>query len=267
MNDLHIFVKFIQQAQIGTSINNLVFRRPSHFCWDDSCPLGLDGYSASGLTWQFYIPPSLQSQYTNNVLEFLAQIVTIWFDIIAGFMPQFAYCLGCSNSSSTVGWMHWSNFDQNARPVHEDLARHLARILMAAKCTLYSQHQKGRFNVIADMLSRWFFLSGLDLTHFIQKNLNTQTPTSFQFSPLPNVISSWIISTLEKLKKTTLSKTKPTTAATEHGNGGCPGWKTWASKETPTLLGLSVLNDPAWLGASRSLYADANTVLPDTRSH
>ena len=267
MEDLHIFIIFINYARIGTSINNLVFRRPSHFCWSDSCPFGLGGYTATGLAWRFYIPPSLRSEHTNNVLEFMAAIVTIWIDILTGGLPHFACILGCSDSSSTVGWMHRSNFNQSAKPVHGDLARHLARILMSAHCTLYSQHQKGRFNVIADILSRWFFLTNTDLTHFLHSNYNTQMPTNFRISPLPSVISSWIISTLGKLQKTTACKMKRTKVAREHGNGGCPGWKMWASRETPILLGLPVLKEPDWLEALQSASADANTVLQDTRSH
>ena len=92
-------------------------------------------------------------------------------------------------------------------------------------------------------------------------------PTSFQLSPLPSVISSWITCTLEKLNATTVSKTKHARDEIEHGSNGCPGWTGWASTENPILLGLSLLNKPAWLAVFLSVSVDVNTVLPDTRSH
>ena len=197
----------------------------------------------------------------------MAAIVTIWIDILEGFIPKLACLLGCTDSSSTVGWMHRSNFEPVAKPIHECLARHLARILMAAQCTLYSQHQKGKYNVIADILSRWFFLSTAELTFFLQQNLFPQMPTNFQISPLPNEISSWITCTLEKLRETTACKTRPTRTETEHGNDGCHGYKQWASSETPSLMGLQYLKESGWSGALQSVYDDANTVIPDTRNH
>ena len=92
-------------------------------------------------------------------------------------------------------------------------------------------------------------------------------PTNFQLSPLPNEISLWITCTLEKLKKSTACKTKHTKTAREHGNGGCPGWTGWASRETPSLMRLQYLRGSDWSAALQSVYADANTVLPDTRNH
>ena len=265
--DLELFLKFINRARQGTSVNNLVFRRPSHFTWADSCPFGLGGYSTSGRAWRYYIPPSMRSLHTNNVLEYIASVVTIWLDILEGTTPKYACILGCSDSSSTVGWLHRSNFDQEERPIHEDISRHLACILMEAYCTLYSQHQKGKYNVIADILSRWHFLSDIELTIFLKTKLYTQMPTSFHLSQLPNEISLWITSTLVKLQETTQCRMKPTKTETERGNDGCPGWQQWASQETPTLRGLSLLNESDWLAVLPSVFVDANTVLQDTRNH
>ena len=53
IDDLLLFIKYIKQCSIGTSINNLIFRRPSQFFWSDSCPFGLGGYSARGRAWRY----------------------------------------------------------------------------------------------------------------------------------------------------------------------------------------------------------------------
>ena len=122
-------------------------------------PLWLRGYSVKGRAWRFYIPPSLRSKHTNNLLKFIAQIVCIWVDALEGNLHPLSCCLGCSNSSSSVGWMFRSNFDPNTKPIHEYISRHLARILMQYNSTLYSQHQRGKHNLFADILSHWHFLT------------------------------------------------------------------------------------------------------------
>ena len=101
--DLSLHLEFIQKATLCTSINNLVFRHPSHIYYADSCPFGLGGYSLKGRAWRFYIPFSLRSKHTNNVLEFMAQIICIWIDEIEDNLPPESCCLGYSDSSSSVG--------------------------------------------------------------------------------------------------------------------------------------------------------------------
>ena len=265
--DLRLHLEFIQKASIGTSINNLVHRTPSHVYYADSCPFGMGGYSARGRAWRFYIPPSLRSTHTNNLLEFIAQIVCIWIDALEGNLPPLSCCLGCSDSSSSVGWMFRSNFDPHTKPIHEHCSRHMARILMEYNSTLYSQHQRGKHNLFADILSRWHFLTTSELTIFLRTKFSTQLPTTFRISPLPNEISSWIISTLLRLQKQTQSQMGRTKTETGHGDDGSPGWTEWASTETPTYKGLRYLKRYDWLQVLQSASVEANTVLQDTREH
>ena len=60
LQDLLLCIDFTRQAAMGTSINNLVYRRPSHFFWSDSCPFGLGGYSARGRAVALLYPPVTQ---------------------------------------------------------------------------------------------------------------------------------------------------------------------------------------------------------------
>ena len=101
--DLNLHLEFIQQAAKGTSINNLVFRSPSRVYYVDSYPFGMGGYWAQGRAWRFYIPPSLRSIHTNNLLEFISQIICIWIDALDGNLPPLSCYLGCSDSTSSVG--------------------------------------------------------------------------------------------------------------------------------------------------------------------
>ena len=138
---------------------------------------------------------------------------------------------------------------------------------MQYNSTLYSQHQRGKHNLFADILSRWHFLTTTELTILLQSKFSKQLPTTFKISPLPNEISSWITSTLLKLQRQTQSQTGHIKTETGHGDDGSPGWTEWASKETPTLKGLQYLKKYDWLQVLQSASVEANTVLQDTREH
>ena len=266
-DDLELWKEFLKKGRGGTSINNIVFRSPSTYHWADSCPFGLGGYSASGRAWRFYIPANLRSQHTNNVLEYIAIIVTIWIEALENRLPPLSCCLAMSDSTSTVGWLHKTNFNRENRPVHEDCSRHIARIMMAHNSTIYSQHQRGKSNVIADVLSRWHFLTDIELTTYLRCSFPSQIPTNFQISEVPSEVSSWITSSLRKLQTTTQSRSKPTRTNIERGDDGSPGWKLWAAGQTPSLLGLRELRKPEWSELLRCLSVEGNTVIQDTGNH
>ncbi len=64
-------------------MNSLAFRAPNRIYYSDSCPAGLGGYSDEGHAWCFQVPTNLQFRATNNLLEYLAAIITPWVDILA----------------------------------------------------------------------------------------------------------------------------------------------------------------------------------------
>ena len=81
-NYLKLWTKFLKDANEGISINNLVYRKPTHLRWDDSCPIGIGGVSITGTAYRYNLPRHLQGRVSNNALEFLASVVGCWFDII-----------------------------------------------------------------------------------------------------------------------------------------------------------------------------------------
>ena len=267
LQDLTLWLEFLKQGSEGTSINNIIFRAPSTFHWADSCPFGLGGYSASGRAWRLYIPPHLRTGPTNNVLEYMASIITTWIEIYEDRIPPLSCCLSLSDSTSTVGWLHRATFDSAIRPVHEECSRHIARLMIQTNSTIYSQHQKGKHNTIADLLSRWHFLTDIELLTFLRSTFPSQLPTHFWISPVPKEIISWTISMLQKLQTTAASRSPPTMTKVERGNDSSPGWKRWAGTTTPSLLGLRELRRPEWLALLPSLSAEGNTVMKDTRDH
>ena len=107
-------------------LKRLAFSELRHFSWDkdtartmaycnriyysDSCPAGLGGYSDQGNVWRFKLPDNLQFHALNNLLEFLAAIITPWIDIIKGRLKPGDFSLSMTDSATAEGWMRKSNF-------------------------------------------------------------------------------------------------------------------------------------------------------------
>ena len=176
--------------------------------------------------WQSMVilyPPTLRSKHTNNVLEYMASIITICVEQLEGCIPSMACCLSLSDSTSTVGWMHRTSFDTITKPVQESCSQHIASIMMRCNITIYSQHRKGKHNNIADLLSRWYFRSDVELTTVFRSYFPSKSPGTFSIFPLPKEVTSWITGMLQILQTTTQSESKHTTIKQEHGNDGCHG--------------------------------------------
>jgi hypothetical protein len=74
----------LDKAKKGIDMNLLAFRSPDRIYYSDSCPAGLGGYSDEGYAWRFKVPDKLRFRASNNLLEFLAAVITSWIDIIGG---------------------------------------------------------------------------------------------------------------------------------------------------------------------------------------
>ena len=196
---LSLWQHFLKYAGGGMSINNLIYRRPSHIRWDDSCPIGIGGVSITGRAYRYNLPRHLQGRVSNNALEFLASMVGCWFDFLSGDIPPESCILALTDSSSACGWLHKSNFQSPDQSFHASVAEHLATIFMQAQSSIYSQHFAGRLNIIADSLSRDFHIPPQKLTPFLQQQFPQQAPTTLKIYPLPPTIISWINCRLQEM--------------------------------------------------------------------
>ena len=91
-------------------MNLLAFKLPDQVYYSDFCPAILGGYSDQGYACRFNVPDELQFRASNNLLEFLAAIVTLWIDIIGGCLSPGDCALSITNSMTAEGWMKKSNF-------------------------------------------------------------------------------------------------------------------------------------------------------------
>jgi len=120
-----------ENATKAFDLNLIAFRRPTHIYRSDSCPAGLGGCSHKGFAWRFYLPDNLQFHASNNLLEHLAVIITLWIDIIAGRLTKGNCALSMTNSTTSEGWLKKSNFIEDG----EDPIQATIRIKVAQHTT------------------------------------------------------------------------------------------------------------------------------------
>ena len=184
--DLEMMLSFLKMANDGISMNSIAFRKPTHVYHSDSCPHGLGGYSHEGWAWQWYLPENLLFRASNNLLEYLAAIVSPWVDIIAGRLNREDCILSMTDSTTAEGWLRKSNFTK----LGKDPIQASVRLFMLLGLKSYSQWFEGKKNKVSDALSlsRDNDRNNEELTLIIKSSCPTQVPSNFEIQQLPNKI-------------------------------------------------------------------------------
>lgn len=236
--DCHLLLKFLLRAREGISMNNLVLQLPLVIYRSDSCPHGLGGYSCRGHAWRWYIPAELRFRASNNLLEHIASIITVWIDILAGRLEPESCILSMTDSSTSEGWAKKSNFntdvdcefDRIEAEVRMDVCRHFAELCVENKIRHYSQWFKGKLNDVSDALSRDDDRSNEELTNLLYEHVPEQMPEHFEIVPLPQEIVSWLTALLQKLP--VKEQLRERHSRTKIGRGG-DGHNTPSPSESP----------------------------------
>ena len=221
--DLLLMLKFLDKAHVGIDMNLISYRRPTHVYRSDSCPFGLGGYSDEGFAWRFELPPNLRFRATNNLLEFMASIISPWIDIIAKRLSKGDCALSMTDSTTSAGWIRKTNFkEDDLDPIEAktriEIARHHALLFINNDIKEYSQWFEGKKNQVADALSREFERSDTELTDILRSLFPSQLPQHFKIVPLPKEISSWLTSSLQKLPVKEQLQETHTRAKLDHGD-------------------------------------------------
>ena len=155
--DFKLCINFLQRTQAGISINLLTYRQPTHVYRSDASEHGLGGYClASGRAWRFPLPADCCHRVSLNTLEFMACLICLWIDVLAGRLPPESCVLSQTDSTSAEGWLRKSNFCAETQPAQLVVARKVATTITDADCCLYSQWFPGDENSVADSLSHDF---------------------------------------------------------------------------------------------------------------
>jgi hypothetical protein len=186
-------------------MNSIAYCRPTHVYRSDSCLAGLGGYSDEGFAWRYYLPLELQFRASNNLLEHIAAIITMWVDILAGRLKHGDCALSMTDSTTLAGWLRKSNFIEDdespiqATTIRLEVARLHALYSLQTGVREYSQWFRGVENKVADALSRDDDRSDDELTNIFHSHCPSQVPPHFEIVPLPNDIISWLTSLLLRL--------------------------------------------------------------------
>jgi hypothetical protein len=243
LEEFVLWIEFLGQARRGISLNCITTRTPSKLGWSDSCPFGLGGFLLSGRARRIQIPP-LSLIYgvdiANNVVDFLAMLVTIWLTILECDLEgsQQDCILAMGDNTSAIRWIHKSGKLKPGSIYHAPaqlIARQTARLLLRSSHCLASQHIKGDENAVSDLLSfagdaRGYdhplaldFPSDSTLTQRFHNHLPQLIPQGFVKSPLPSEISSFVIRALQMTESSlSLSKKNLTKNLTGPGDDGPP---------------------------------------------
>jgi len=240
--DLELWMAFLHRSSRGISMNLLVHRYPTQLAVSDACPFGIGGFLlGSGFAWRIQIPessPIYNLDPANNVLEFLGMAVNFWLLILQmkAQNKRHECLLVLGDNTSAIGWIfRCSQMPSGSwyhKPVNK-IARKLALLLLDSQHLLFTQHLRGVYNTVADILSYSGRARGKPnlltadsppddvLTSRFHLLLPHLIPQTFQISPLPNDVLSWVLETLQTLELSFIrSKSHPSSPETAPGDDG-----------------------------------------------
>jgi hypothetical protein len=220
LEDLQLWLHFLSRAHTGISFNQITVPKPTHLGFSDSCPFGLGGFTNKGRAWQLLIPRDcafyVESEI-NNLLEFLAMVVTIWLIILECATDESSQdcILAFGDNTSGIGWLFRSGWIKPSSVYYSAvqlIARKLAALMIHSTHCLASQHLKGTKNTVADCISYTGDSreemhplapdgpSDDELTQRFHRFLPQLIPRHFTISPLPNDILSFVTLALQTAK-------------------------------------------------------------------
>lgn len=109
-DDFRLALKFLSRARLGININLITFRAPNRIYINDASEHGLGGFATHGRAWSFVILEKFRGRAHINLLEFLAQLISIWIDVIEEKITPLDCILGMGDNTASMGWMWRSNF-------------------------------------------------------------------------------------------------------------------------------------------------------------
>ena len=251
--DLQVWLKLLNRANEGISLNLLTCRQPTNVALADSCPFGMGGFSLrTGRAWHVRLDPAVVAmasnaqdmeddpnlgspdlKLSNNLFEFICQVVTIWLDCIDGVLGNDDCILALSDSSSATGWMHRASYGTN-KPHHRKVSEKLVDLSLQHRFALHPEHVPGKANQVTDVLSRTFDCCDIELTQLIHSRFPEQIPSNFKILPLPTEIQSWISSVAPQLPvSSTAESNQQVRVKTGHGDDGTSTYDCSNSPATP----------------------------------
>ncbi len=249
----------------------------------------MGGFTWSGTAWRLRIPPSSVLHgldAANNILEYLAMVVTLWLQIKECQQPH-ECILALGDNTSAIGWMFRTPKIPKTSFYHKPaqlILRQLATIMLNSNQGLFGQHLRGTKNVVADLLSFTGnqrgtphplapdpTLSDTTLTSLFHSYCPQLIPQHFEIRQLPPDVSSFVelvmqtteSSFMQYRNQPTDEKNKPSPNGQTSANP--PALTTYSSMTYPQTNSTSSPNPSSTPAAGTHLMSQA-AFLADVRS-
>jgi hypothetical protein len=95
----------LTKAREGVNVNLMTFRKPTKIYINDASEHGLGVFATHGRVWAYIIPEKLRGRAHINLLKFLAQLVSIWIDVIEKKVEPLDCLLRMGNNTASMGWL------------------------------------------------------------------------------------------------------------------------------------------------------------------
>ena len=179
-------------------MNLITFRSPNKIYINDASEHVLRGLVTHGHMWVYVILILLWGRADINLLEFLAQVISIWIDIEEKIMQPLDCLLGMEDKNTSIGWLRRSNFRENDKHDSEWLAkqkvaRKLAALVLYWNTTVYGQWFRGAENTFADSIQRgaYYFSNSTHETN-LKLTAPSQVPENFKIRLVSQNIISFV---------------------------------------------------------------------------
>ena len=113
MDDLELWLSFLESAAKGISINRVVFRKPTITTFSDASEAGIGGFCPkTGFGWRYLFTDEENKAFTLNAKEYITSAIDMNFQMELDPDPRpFPCTLNRTNSTSSMGWLRKSNQD------------------------------------------------------------------------------------------------------------------------------------------------------------
>jgi hypothetical protein len=249
-DDLKLWLHFLKQAVNGISLNLLTFFYPTHIRCSNASEHGISGFSATTGIACMEMGNSSETAVASNT-QCLGIPGRVHYSLDGDSCwegSERLMFLSQTDSTSAAGWLRKSNFDDRD-PLHLDIARETADLIMAQDSCLYSQWFRGKLNEVTDSLSRDDHLSDTDLMTVLHCNMPEQVPEDFKIYPLPPSVKLKIMTWLCSLPPAMQSPAAPQQSKIATGDIGRPtsrqsnSMMTHTSKLSPSANSIESLLD------------------------
>ena len=140
-------------------MNLITFQSPNKIYINDASKHGLGGFATHGCVWVYVIPVQLRGRAHINLLEFLAQVISIWIDIEETITQPLDCLLGMGDNTASMDWLKRSNFRENDE--HESgwlekqkVSRKLVELVLYSNTIVYRKWFRGADKTVPESLSR-----------------------------------------------------------------------------------------------------------------